>query len=172
MKRFGTPPHSLDYFLNKLKCFSNDLKLYLVTKDGLVVAALMGFTCGKNIHITKNPSLKKFWNCRPNDLAHWEFIKWGCEHGYTSFDFGPVRYENQKRYKEKWGAKIQNNYIFYLYPENSRLRQGYGGQAKPSKQNLTTHNLGFKFISFIWKYFIPISLAQHLGPIIRKRLAR
>lgn len=162
MKRLGTPPHSLSYFLNKQKYLANNLKLFIITKNNTPIAALLGFTSGKNIHITKNPSDQNLWNLRPNDLAHWEFIKWGCENEYETFDFGPVRYESQKRYKEKWGAKIQDNYIFYLFPENTQ----------PKLPNLKTHSPGLKLLSLLWKHLIPLSITPYLGPIIRKRLGK
>lgn len=162
MKRLGTPPHSLNYFLNKQKNFKDNLKLFIVIKNNTPIAALLGFTCGKNIHITKNPSNQEFWQYRPNDLAHWEFIKWGCQNGYSTFDFGPVRYESQKRYKQKWGAKILDNYIFYLLPDNARAKA----------PDLKTHSNEFKLLSLIWKYLILLPLTRYLGPIIRKRIGR
>lgn len=46
------------------------------------------------------------WNLRTNNLLQWSAIKWGCEHGYSCFDFGRTEISNQnlRDYKGGWGT--------------------------------------------------------------------
>jgi CelD/BcsL family acetyltransferase involved in cellulose biosynthesis len=47
-----------------------------------------------------------FWRLCPNNLVIWTAISWGCENGYTSFDFGRSETENAglRAFKSGWGA--------------------------------------------------------------------
>ncbi len=44
---------------------------------------------------------------RPNHLIFWDAIQWGCEHGYSVFDFGRTDLENSglRTFKGRWGAR-------------------------------------------------------------------
>lgn len=44
---------------------------------------------------------------RPNHLLTWTAMTWGCEHGYTMFDFGRTENENEglRTFKKRWGAE-------------------------------------------------------------------
>ena len=46
------------------------------------------------------------WGLRPNDLLFWTAIKWGCENGYTVFDWGRTDIANAglREFKRGWGA--------------------------------------------------------------------
>ena len=43
----------------------------------------------------------------PNDLLLWTAIRWGCEHGFTTFDMGRTGLENTglRQFKGRWGAQ-------------------------------------------------------------------
>jgi CelD/BcsL family acetyltransferase involved in cellulose biosynthesis len=47
-----------------------------------------------------------FWGHRPNNLLFWHAIRWGCEHGYTSLDWGRTDFDNAglREFKTGWGA--------------------------------------------------------------------
>jgi len=46
------------------------------------------------------------WNLRPNHLVVWDAIRWGCENGYRSFDFGRTDTHNSglRSFKSGWGG--------------------------------------------------------------------
>jgi CelD/BcsL family acetyltransferase involved in cellulose biosynthesis len=52
-------------------------------------------------------SKEETMNLRPNNLLFWTAIQWGCENGYTFFDFGRSDLDNPGlcRFKRGWGAK-------------------------------------------------------------------
>jgi len=159
-KRHGTPPYPLKFFLNCQKYAPHNIKIFFAEINNKIVASLWGFLTEKRAHITYNPSLEGYFAKRPNDLLHSEFIKWACREKIEYFDFGPARYPGQIRFKEKWGVAFQDYAYFYL-------------SEKPIKiKPYTAESESVKIINFLWKYFMPISLANLLGPYLRKKMGK
>ncbi len=148
-KRHGSPPHSLDFFLNCYQYAPQNINIFFAECNQKVIAALWGSGAGKRIQINYNPSLEKYFSYRANDLLHSEFIKWAAQHNFKYFDFGPVRYEGQIRYKKKWGAEFLDYF---------------------SSKAITPQSKLVKVFSWLWKNFLPLRLANRLGPYIRKNL--
>jgi len=48
----------------------------------------------------------RFWGLRPNNLVLWTAIRWGCENGYHTFDFGRTDMEDVglRWFKSGWGT--------------------------------------------------------------------
>ncbi|HEV3363280.1 MAG TPA: GNAT family N-acetyltransferase, partial [Acidimicrobiia bacterium] len=46
------------------------------------------------------------WSFRPNHLLFWDAIRWSCDHGYRTFDFGRTDRANSglRAFKAGWGA--------------------------------------------------------------------
>lgn len=160
MKRFGSPPYSKKYFEsfyehilknNMGKC----LGAYL---DNKLIAFLLGFTYQNRVHITTSVSYTNYLDCRPNDILHWEFIKWASENNFKVFDFGIVK-ENTGHYsfKEKWNTELKplNNYYLFL--------------RKNEITNLDHTSSKYKTLESIWNK-MPNFLANSFGPKIREGL--
>jgi hypothetical protein len=160
MKRLGSPPHPLGYFIGLRREFPNQLQIFWAEVDGRVVAGLLGFAVGQSVQITNIVSDESFWDLRVNDLIHWEFIQWACRNGYREFDFGSVRYEGQRRYKKKWGAEIRPSGYYCL----RGLPAGDGTFSSSSKLMTT--------FSQMWRRFVPTAVTAWAGPVIRKQLVR
>lgn len=158
--RHGTPPHSLNFFLNCYHYSPKNIKIFFAQVDNCVVAALWGFLTDQGIQITYNPSLKKYLPKRPNDLLHAEFIEWACKNKFKYFDFGPARYTNQIYFKKKWGVKFLDHLYFY-FSDKPVNKKPYMAEAKP-----------VKLLAFIWKYFVPNPIAKLIGPFIRKKIGK
>ena len=49
----------------------------------------------------------EFWKFRPNHPIFWDAIRWGCEQGFRTFDFGRTDFENEglRDFKSGWGAQ-------------------------------------------------------------------
>ena len=158
MKNFGTPPLPLSFFLNCLLCLPDNMKLFLVEDRGETIGTLLGFTTGQRLHITDTASNKQYLNKRPNDLVHWEFIKWAADSGYTLFDFGPVRYTGQKQFKEKWGAESYG-YSYFFLPEREE-----------GTNSVLIYSKKVRLLASLWRRLIPLSLSGVIGPWFRKQL--
>lgn len=162
MKRLGAPPHSLEYYIRCCQFFPHKMKIFWARRNGALIAALVGFTCGKRVNIVSTVSDPAFWDYRPNDLLHWEFIKWARDEGYEYFDFGSVRYKGQLRYKEKWGCTIRNHAYYFLTAND----------ALPMRVTFDSSSRLMKAFANIWSTCVPLRLTQMAGPVIRKHLVR
>ncbi len=83
---------------------------------GFVLLAYQGEACisgGLFLHWHKTLTYKysateeTSQNLRPNHLVTWKAMEWGCEHGFTTFDFGRADLEDEglRAYKRRWGAE-------------------------------------------------------------------
>ncbi len=164
MKRLGVPAHPLTYYSQIAENLSKYLKIFWAEYEGKIIASLLGFAVGKGIHIINTVSDPAYWDKRPNDLCHWRFIKWGIENKYEFFDFGSIRYDGQKIFKEKWGAELvdYNHYLLNADPKNDR----------PSHGPIDSSSNTMKFFSTAWNKTVPLSMTRYLGPIIRRQLGR
>ncbi len=155
MKRFGSPPHPYSYFINLKKELSANIKIFFAVYQGKIIAFLLGWKVGKSVHITDNPSDKRFFPLRGNDYLHYFLLQWAKENGCRLFDFGPMRYEGQEFYKKKWNLETYEYSIFH-YPE---------------KIGSFAYNPPFyvKIASKIWK-IVPTKVSRYTGKFLRKEL--
>lgn len=161
MKRLGSPPFSLTFFLNTLKYLPRQTKLFQVLHERQVVAALLGFTTGQRVHIAFSVSNPKFWDLRPNDLVHWRFIEWAADHGYKVFDFGTVRYNSQRQFKEKWGVEVREYIHYYLYPSIDFAH----------RTSLNSSSRSVQLLSSLWRRWVPGVIAHMVGPLLHRLTA-
>lgn len=158
MKKFGTPPHSLSFFLTMYRLMPGRVKIFTVGYEGEIFSILMGVVTEQSCYILTIFSEEDSLKLRHSDYVHWRMIKWAAEKGKKFFDFGVVRYEGQKKFKSKW-APVYFEYSHYLY----------FGKNTPCKVDfLSRPNL----INSYWSRYMPDNLARILGPVIRKRLGR
>lgn len=162
MQRLGAPPHCIDYFLRCRELLGDRMKIFWALRDDQPIAGLLGFTCGKRINIVNIVSDHSQWHLRPNDLVHWEFIRWAAESGFRVFDFGPVRYEGQGRYKSKWGCATRDHGHYFLFADATASRVStFDSSSK------TMH-----LLSQIWSHWMPRRWAIAFGPMLRRQLVR
>ena len=81
--------------------------LLLAYKDGAVIAGTVYLHYGRTLTAKYNASDLRFWKLRPNHLVYWSGVKWGCENGYSFFDFGRTEIDNQnlRDFKRGWAAE-------------------------------------------------------------------
>lgn len=155
MKRLGSPPHPYKYFLQLKKELSENIKIFYAVYKSKIIAFLLGWKVGKSVHITDNPSDKRFFPLRGNDYLHYVFLQWAKENNCELFDFGPMRYEGQEFYKKKWNLETHEYSIFH-YPE---------------KMGSLAYNPPFyvKAAREIWK-IVPTVISRYTGKYLRKEL--
>jgi CelD/BcsL family acetyltransferase involved in cellulose biosynthesis len=164
MKRLGVPPHPRRLFEHLAAALEDRVVSAWVLSDARPVSMLLGLITGKRIQIWITASDDKFWAARPNDLAHWELIRWAALQNLQLFDFGSARYAGQIQFKKKWGVTF-HDYSCYLI-EQSEAR---GNTAIPSVDSsgpwMTT-------LSQIWRATVPLRLTPLLGAPIRRYLTK
>jgi len=161
MKRLGVPPHSIEYYLQLFRVFGDKMIIFWAKHESQTVAGLLGFSCGSRVSIINTISDPRGWHLRPNDLLHWEFIKWAAVSGYDTFDFGSVRYQGQLDFKRKWGCELLEHKYYSIKADQSARSV----TLDSSSDNMHT-------MSNLWSRYVPISFGKYLGPIIRKQLVR
>ncbi len=157
LKRLGSPPHPLAYFLELSRNLPDHLRILVASKGEIPVSALLGWTVGESVQITDIASDERFFPLRANDLLHYEFIRWAIEQGFRSFDFGPVRYPGQRQYKKKWGLEF-HEYCHYYFPRRGRRRP------------LSDGNRWVRAGSAVWRSLVPPRLAARTGKYLRREL--
>jgi CelD/BcsL family acetyltransferase involved in cellulose biosynthesis len=107
-RRHGAPVQPRRFFdLFWDRIIGNDLGfLLLAYKDdepvgGTVFAHYRGTLTAKY-----NASAPEHWHLRTNNSLTWAAIKWGCEHGFSLFDFGRTEASNRslRDFKKGWGT--------------------------------------------------------------------
>lgn len=160
MKKFGSPPYDISYFNNFYKYMvkNNMGKCLGAYIDEKLVAILIGFCYLDKVHIVISASDDFYLNYRPNDLLHWEFIKWANKNKYRIFDFGIAR-ENSGPYefKEKWSTEIKPLNNYYLSLKKNKITK------------LDPDNKKFKILEWGWNK-LPPSLSNKLGHKLREGL--
>ena len=159
MKRLGTPPHPLDYFLRLSLYLKDRMKVFLVYCRQTPIAAIVGWTVGQTVHITDMCSDAAAFFLKPNDFAVWEFLRWAYDSGHSVFDFGPVRYRGQEIFKKKWKMELLDYSYVYLSLKPDRIKNPFSGSggimtAAPE----------------IWKAAMPAGLSRFLGKYFRREI--
>lgn len=159
MRDLGTPVYSKEFFRTILRVFPGSSWICTVyAKNGQPAASgfLVGFK--ERLEIPWASSLRSFNHLSPNMLLYWNALKFACEMGYGSFDFGrSTPGEGTYRFKEQWGAKPVQLYWHYW------LRNG-----SPAPE-LNPKNPKYQIAIKIWQR-LPVGLTRLIGPAIVKNL--
>ena len=161
MMRLGVPPHRIEYYLDCCAAFTDQMQIFWAMRNAAPIAGLLGFTCGRRVSIINIVSDKRYWEERPNDLIHWEYIKWAHKAGFSWFDFGNIRYEGQLRYKQKWGCRIEPHAHYTLLGKPRRRAASFNSSSSTMKK-----------MSDMWSHHVPKSVGKAIGPFLRKQLVR
>ena len=164
MTRLGVPPHSIRYYARAKAAYGDRLRIFWAMHDGVPIAGLLGFACGKRINIINIVSDERHWEVRPNDLVHWEYIKWAHANGYQYFDFGSIRYEGQLHYKKKWGCVIDDHGYYFLRKN--------GDTQEKQAATFDSSSPAMKRLSELWSKYVPRQVSCFIGPFLRKHLVR
>jgi FemAB-related protein (PEP-CTERM system-associated) len=159
MRDLGTPVYGKDFFRNILMQFPSSTRICTVfTKAGKPVASgfLVGFK--KVLEIPWASSLRSHKRSSPNMLLYWTSLKYACENGYDTFDFGrSTPGEGTYKFKEQWGAKPVQLYWYYWL------------KNKGSLPELNPRNPKYEIAIKVWQK-LPLSITKLVGPAIVRNL--
>lgn len=122
-KRLGLPTPSLRYYSSFFENMAGNVKLALVEKKEVAVAAGIFFVYKDTILYTLSASNHCYLHLKPNDLLIWEVMRWSVKAGYKKFDLGPTpsSYKGLIHFKAKWGGKAEH-VLSYYYPDFRKKR--------------------------------------------------
>ena len=166
MKTFESPQHSYTYFLNLFNKLRKNFKGLNCYKDKELIGSLIVLFSKNYVHASYNPSNGKYLRHQPNDLLHWEIIKWASKNKIIYFDMGQcesnakegTRAEGIFRFKKKWLGKVYDKVYFYYYlNENNKEKVREEDKLKKFRK--------------LWSK-IPLSVLKVIGPKIISQLGR
>jgi peptidoglycan pentaglycine glycine transferase (the first glycine) len=117
-----TPPQK-DFFEHLWKTFqpSGLVRLFIAELEGYVVSALVTFPFGNTVQAWKIGWAGDHAQDNPNEMLHWEAIRWSKLNGYRFFDFVSIEKDLAQRLQQ--GDPVDWNSV--KGPSNFKV--GFGG---------------------------------------------
>jgi FemAB-related protein (PEP-CTERM system-associated) len=160
MRDLGSPVHSRNWIKSILETYGNRAQLVLVRMPDQTPAAGGILLChDRTVSVPWASSLRRFNRSNPNMLLYWTFLKFACDNGYHTFDFGrSTPGEGTFRFKKQWGANAMPLH-WYSLPVD-----GQGGDAVSSQKSKLDR------VIKIWEN-LPVGFTRVLGPNVRKYIS-
>jgi CelD/BcsL family acetyltransferase involved in cellulose biosynthesis len=115
-KKLGVPTQPKRFIRRFAELFDAGLGFVeLVLDGGRPVAAAVFLTYNGTVTYKYGASDVRALGKRPNNLLFSEVIRWACEHGFHTLDFGRTDLENEglRSFKRSWGAsEVELSYTF------------------------------------------------------------
>lgn len=122
MRDLGIPVHSKRFFMDILKSFPEEAKIFSVFKGNRPVAAGFTFSFKDRLEIPWAASIRRYNKFCPNHLLYWEMLRYACSNGYRYFNFGRSNKDSGAfRFKDQWGAEHEQLYWQYYLINGNRL---------------------------------------------------
>jgi len=161
MKRLGTPPLGKDFFANMFKYLGENAVMFSAFLDGKRISSIILL-----IDPNKNESRyafasndRKYKNINANTLLIYEAIKYSKQIGCKYFDFGVSRQGSGVwEFKKKW-CPAEPARVHYMYKFRT---QGV----------IDVRDKKIRLFAKIWRNFIPLFVANMIGPFIRRQLGK
>jgi len=158
VRQLGTPVFPKRLFINGLRSFGSDCKIFSVHWNGKLVAAVWTLFYKDQVIPYFGGSIREYNRLAVNNFMYWMLMKYGCERGYKVFDFGRSKKGTGSfDFKRRWGMVMSELPYQYLL-----VRQ----QSMPDTSPL---NPKFSKAIQIWQR-LPLPLTQFIGPIVSKHL--
>jgi len=158
MSDLGSPAHSKDFFDNIILEFSNSAKVLVVQRQNKVIYASFNLFYKDTMINSWSSTLRIYRQYYPTDFGIWNAIQYGCEKGYSFYDFGRSRLDStNQEFKRRWGTEEKELY-YYLYQSKNKRLLSKGKFQLSGKESLFPK---------IWKK-IPNQVAKKIGPLLRK----
>jgi hypothetical protein len=108
-RRLGTPVQPMRFFrLLWERVLAGGLGFVLLAlHDGVPIAGAVFLAWNGTLVYKYGASDARFWRLRANNLVLWSGIRWGCENGMRTVDFGRTDLDNRglRDFKNGWGAR-------------------------------------------------------------------
>jgi FemAB-related protein (PEP-CTERM system-associated) len=103
--RLGSPVFSIKLFKNLLGEFKEKANILLVrNREGKSISGVLTFFYKDKVLPYYAGSLFEYRDLAPNDYMYWQLMKYGCENGYKTFDFGRSKIDTGSYdFKRHWG---------------------------------------------------------------------
>lgn len=107
-RRLGTPVQPRRYFEYVWDALIAPGQGFVLVAEaeGTPIASAVFLAWNRGIVYKYSASRQDALRLRPNNMLLWNAIRWGCEHGYRSLDFGRTDLDNEglRAFKRGWGG--------------------------------------------------------------------
>jgi hypothetical protein len=119
--RLGVPVQPKRYFeLLWRRIIETDLGFILLAyKDSVPISGGVFLIYKFTLVAKYGASDRSFFKYSPNHALYWSSIRWGCEHGYNTFDWGRSAVNNigLRNFKNGWGAQ-ESDLTYSVFSDN------------------------------------------------------
>ncbi len=158
VRELGTPVFPKTLFVNGLKQFGSNCKIFSVHWKGKLVSAVWTLFYKDEVVPYFGGSIREYNRLAVNNFMYWMLMKYGCENGYRIFDFGRSKKGTGSfDFKKRWGMTMTD--LPYQY---ALIRQTSMPDTSPLNPKFS---LGIR----AWRR-LPLSVTQIIGPIISKHV--
>lgn len=158
VRDLGTPVFSKRLFETGMRLFGDQCKIFSVHYQSKPVAAVWTLIYKKELLPYYGGSIREYNHLAVNNFMYWMLLKYGCENGFTTFDFGRSKKGTGSfDFKKRWGMTMTDlPYQYYLA----------GKQSLPDTSPL---NPKFSLSIRLWQK-LPMPIANTFGPLIANHL--
>lgn len=162
MRDLGSPVHSKSWIQSVVAAYGERVRIGLVyAPDGTPAAGGIILLHPRTVSIPWASALRRFNRFNPNMLLYWTFLAFAADNGFARFDFGrSTPGEGTYRFKAQWGASPE--------PLDWQIFDA-DGLALPQVDCSGQGGLRQK-IEVLWRR-LPLTLANALGPVVRRRVS-
>jgi FemAB-related protein (PEP-CTERM system-associated) len=155
MRDLGSPVHSRAFFRQMFTHLSPYLKVVLVNYDQRPIGGVCALFYKDAMLIPGwIASLRQYFSLCPNQILHWELMRYGIAHRYRVLDLGRSSKDTGTfEAKRQWHARPSQLYYYY-FPE----MPPEGGES-----------VRFTRQASVWRR-LPLPLANTIGPRLRRLL--
>jgi len=163
MHRLGSPVHAWSWFRALHAHYGADMIVGVVSFQDVPVGAGIVLLNGQRASIPWASTLSEYNHLAPNMLLYWTLLSYVADRGINVFDFGRSSPgEGTYRFKKQWGAVPHA--LKWSNLLESELEAT--GNAEPSQAAKTLRS----WVESLWRS-LPLSVANRLGPLIRKYIS-
>jgi len=158
MRDLGTPVYSVRFFEEVLREYPEHTRVFVVTSGAEPAAASIVHWFRDRIEVPWASAIREYNPLCVNVFLYWAMLRFSCESGFTTFDFGrSTAGEGPYQFKKQWGA--QPSELVWEY-------WTAGGGPLP---DLNPHNPKYAMAVRMWQR-LPVSVATALGPFIVRNI--
>lgn len=158
VRDLGTPVFSRKLFANGPRIFKENCRIFSVHHEGKPVAAVWTLFYKNEVIPYYGGSLREYNRLAVNNFMYWMLIKYGCENGYDTYDFGRSKKGTGSfDFKKRWGMVM------------SDLPYQYHLVEKQSLPDTSPLNPKFSLGVRLWRK-LPMPIANTVGPIVANHL--
>ncbi|NPV63880.1 MAG: FemAB family PEP-CTERM system-associated protein [Methanotrichaceae archaeon] len=152
MRNLGTPVHDKRFFTNLGRLYPANFWINHAKLNDLIISSIFLLEFKDRLLGGWMSALEEYSSYAPTNFAYWSSIKYGCENGFRSFDFGrSLKNSGGHIFKKRWGS-VEVSLSDRYYPMSGDVL------IPQEKYGKMTH---------IWKR-LPLRVTKSIGPKIRK----